>query len=138
MSFTNIPSDELRIGQPNGARLLYLFGASSGFTATTGTKGAEIDVYSEVVASLADDGTHVPQGATVGAMVGWVQAGDGEEAGLFVAASGGTVKMIAGTANVDDADTDTDLCFFDNGGTPTIKNRLGAAKSIAYWFWVIP
>lgn len=63
---------------------------------------------------------------------GRVQAGNNEEWAQFQFTTAAVVTLLNATANVNDADVDTDLCIYDGGAnTVKIKNRLGAEKKIA-------
>lgn len=69
-----------------------------------------------------------------------VSIGDSEsdidEAVLASVSSNGSVYLLAKTANVNNTDSDGNLCVFNNGvvGNPEIliKNRLGSKKIIKY------
>ena len=48
-------------------------------------------------------------------------------------AADGTVTLIANSANVDDADTDTYYCIYDAGSnTVAVKNRIGASRYVMF------
>ena len=85
-----------------------------------------IKLYTNAV--LADDGTMALVAPTTSAVV-IVTSGD--EVGIFGVLAAGTVVMAPGsTTNVDDADTDNTLVLYNNGGIPTVKNRLGGARGV--------
>jgi hypothetical protein len=84
------------------------------------------DVFSYQDAVLADDAMVDLPDATSGIVIVSCNA----EGGIFLVQTDGTVTLIVGTGNVDDADTDTDLCCFDNGTGAVVKNRLGATGRI--------
>lgn len=50
----------------------------------------------------------------------------GVEAGMFAIKSDGTATLIAGSANMDDADTLNKLCVVDNGTNVYLRNQLAA------------
>jgi hypothetical protein len=79
---------------------------------------------------LADDGTIAL--ATGIAGYGWVMAGDNEEYTGFRFTTAGAVTLLNNTANTANTDSDTDLCVYDGGSGPVIKNRLGASKKIRF------
>ena len=64
--------------------------------------------------------------------VGMVMAGTVDEAAIFKFSTDGSVVLLSNTTNVDDADTDGNLCIYDAGTKTRIKNRLGASKEIRY------
>jgi len=64
--------------------------------------------------------------------VGLATAGTIDEAALFCFKTDGSVQILSKTTNVDDADTDGDLCIYDAGTKTKIKNRLGSTKEIRY------
>ena len=64
---------------------------------------------------------------------GIVIAGDSEEYVHFFFASDGTVTLAYNSANVVNTDTDANLCIYNNSGTVSVKNRLGAEKDIRYF-----
>ena len=73
--------------------------------------------------SVADDG-EVELAKSFG--IGLVMIGTVDEAALFKFSTDGSVVLLANTTNVDDADTDGNLCIYDAGTKTRIKNRLGA------------
>jgi len=79
--------------------------------------------------SLADDASYIPCTSKAGR--GWVQAGDDEEYTEF-RFSTTTVTLINNTTNIANSDSDTDLCIYIDTGSLTIKNRLGATKTVRY------
>lgn len=79
--------------------------------------------------TLADDAElEIPE--TYG--IGIVMAGTVDEAAVFKFSTDGSVVLLSNTTNVDDADTDGNLCIYDSGTKTKIKNRLGATKEIRY------
>lgn len=105
------------------------------------TLGASIDlggiVMDTYTADVIDDGLFDLPSNNDGGW-GFVQAGDGEEYAQFSYTSAGAVTLIANSANVANSDSDTDLCIFDNGAVPAVKNRLGATKTIKIIIYYIP
>jgi hypothetical protein len=76
-----------------------------------------------------DDGTiALPAG-----VAGWgrAQIGDSQEKVTFSFTTAGVVTIESLSDNVIDTDTDLYFCVFNNGGTPTIKNRLGSSLKVA-------
>jgi len=65
---------------------------------------------------------------------GWgvVQAGDNESFAQFRFSSLGQVVLFNQTSNVDNRDSDNNLCVFDNGGGIVIKNRLGSSQRVNF------
>jgi len=86
----------------------------------------KISTFSE---NLADDVSVNLPNATSG--IGFVSA-QGEEACLFTWTTAGVVSLVANTTNAVNTDTDVKLCVFDGGAYVTIRNRLGATKTIKY------
>ncbi len=64
---------------------------------------------------------------------GWgeVMAGDSEEWAHFRFKTDGTVVLISNSTNVASTDSDGNLCIYDAGSGIAVKNRLGAAKTLA-------
>jgi hypothetical protein len=79
-------------------------------------------------AQVADDGTITLKDSAYG--WGSVMAGDNEEFARFRFTSAAVVTIDQQTTNVAAADTDGNLCIFDNGTEVVIKNRLGALKQV--------
>ena len=77
--------------------------------------------------SLADDASHALPAQAYGSV--FVQAED-DEGGVWAIEPSGNVKLVSGTTNTADTDFDTALCVFNNAGVVTIKNRLGATKTV--------
>lgn len=75
--------------------------------------------------TLADDGTFVlpARGAVV-------SVSGGDNGGSVHLLADGSVTKIGGTTNFVAADTDAKLCVFDDSGAPTVRNRLGAEKTV--------
>ena len=101
-----------------------------------GTATTHSQVVEGAGVSLADDATiSVATNNLGGAFISVYENGAGV-GGIFYASfstGSGTIK-IQGDATVVNADTDGNLCVYksDDNHTVTIKNRLGATKSI-YW-----
>lgn len=55
--------------------------------------------------------------------------GGSSEWGMFSAVAG-TPTLRAGSANVDDADTDTDVCVFVSSSQLVVRNRLGDSRDV--------
>ena len=75
------------------------------------------------VETLVDDESYVHTTKVAG--FGTVMIGDNQEWATFRFSADGTVTLIANSANVDNADTDGDLCIYDVGSGIAVKNRLG-------------
>ena len=60
----------------------------------------------------------------------WI--GNFEEYALVGWTAEGVVTLILNSTNVANSDTDGNLCIYDKGTGPAIKNRLGASKTIRY------
>lgn len=88
------------------------------------------DVFSYQDSVLADDATVNLPDTTSGIVI----VSCNGEAGIFNVQVDGTVTLISGSGNVDDADTDTDLCCFDGGTGAVVKNRLGVTGRIVIWY----
>lgn len=98
-----------------------------GGSLTRRVQGGAVKV-TEIDQELADDATialPVPSSDHTGRLE-IITKTDG---GSVAIQSDGTCTKISG--NLDVADTDTKLCVFKDGSTPTIKNRLGAASRIS-------
>ena len=102
-----------------------------GFTQKIDFKHLLFTIFSQYMefVTLADNAElEIPQ--TYG--IGMVMAGTVDEAAIFKFSTDGSVVLLANTTNVDDADTDGDLCIYDAGTKTKIKNRLGSTKEIRY------
>jgi len=94
------------------------------------TRGSGINVR-EISQSVADDGT-IALAAPTSGRLGVLRVDAGGEYAEAQIASDGTVTLGANvSSNAVATDTDAKLCVYNASGTPTIKQRLGAAK------WVI-
>lgn len=80
---------------------------------------------------VADDATVSLPDATSG----FALISDNAEFGLFLVQNNGTVSMIANSTNVDDANTDGDLCLYDGGTGAVFKNRLGVAGEVRIFYF---
>lgn len=80
--------------------------------------------------NVADDGTIVLPDATTQSLTVWIDGDD--EWALVVIQADGTVTLPAVVGDVVNTDTDTNLCIFDSGTGATIRNRLGASKTVCY------
>ncbi|NIV93752.1 hypothetical protein GWN42_13385, partial [candidate division KSB1 bacterium] len=81
---------------------------------------------------LADDGYFDLPASSAG--YGTFIAGDNEERTVLFWDSSATPVLAAQSSNVVTTDTDGNLCFFDNGTSVRVKNRLGAAKKITFFY----
>lgn len=79
---------------------------------------------------VADDATILLPDASTQSLTVYVD-GDNEYALVAVRADG-TVTLMASEGSTVNTDTDTNLCVFDSGTGATIRNRLGAEKTICY------
>lgn len=90
---------------------------------------AALDTLS-ILETLGDDEEYDLTASRAG--FGRVQAGNNEEWAQFQFTTAAVVTLLNETANVNNADVDTDLCIYDGGAnTVKIKNRLGAEKKVA-------
>ncbi len=80
--------------------------------------------------TLADDAEVVIASNVTG--FGFAQFGDNEEYGDFTFNSSNTVILGNVSASFYGTDTDAAGCVYDNGTGVTIKNRLGASKTVRY------
>ena len=83
------------------------------------------------VIELADDAGVTLNAAATGVLTVWVE-GDNELAIIHVSDDGSVVTASVELGSVALTDSDTDLCIYDVGTAPRIKNRLGATKNIVY------
>ena len=81
-------------------------------------------------ASLADDAYYDLPDAKNGLAIAW----DGTRGGMVSVSSAGACVLLAGTAAFDDADTDTNLCIFDNGTNARVRNRSGGTLTVFMLF----
>lgn len=84
----------------------------------------------EAPVELADDASFDLPDASAG--FGTFLAGDGEEYAVISWTTAGVVTLRDNSTNVTATDTDTNLCFFDNGTAVRVRNRLGSAKKITF------
>lgn len=84
--------------------------------------------------SLADDAeVELPASSFgFGTVVCFDGSGVFQERTDFSWESDGTVNIWNSSTNVAAADTDTNLCVYDNGSNAAIKNRLGATRVVLY------
>lgn len=85
--------------------------------------------------SVADDASITTLAAINSPGFGFVSTNDGAEYCFFTfSADGGTITLIASSANCTNTDTDTDLCVIDSGGNGIhIKNRFGSEQTVIGW-----
>jgi hypothetical protein len=98
------------------------------------TSGADTTINSlktiESSEAVADDGTiTLPTG-----VAGWLQVWEDVEWLHCHITSAGVVTSINGSTNSAATDSDGKLCVYDGGAGAIIKNRLGAQKTIRYFF----
>ena len=80
--------------------------------------------------SMSDDATVTISSSRNGsALILVYEVGSGIGA-LFFTCFGLAVTKLAGTSLTANSDSDGDLCCFNSGHTITIKNRLGATKTV--------
>lgn len=100
-----------------------------GGSMTRRVQGGAVKVL-EIDLELADDATlalPVPSSDHVGRLMIATET----EGGFVAVQSDGTCTKISGSSNLEVTDSDTDLCVFKDGSTPTIKNRLGGPNWIS-------
>jgi len=85
-------------------------------------------IKNESSESVADDGTITLATGVFGMLEVWT---DAEYMKVYVLADG-TITSVYGSTNTAIADTDANLCVYDDGTGAVIKNRLGAIKTVKY------
>lgn len=82
--------------------------------------------------TLADDAETTVASGTAG--FGFVNIGDNQEYAIFDFSTT-AVHLISNSANVTNADTDTNLCIYYSGANLNIKNRLGSELDARFTIW---
>lgn len=80
------------------------------------------------VSEITDDGTVALPSITAG--FGTLIAGNVDVYASFKWDSSGIITLLENTSNVVSTDTDNYFCIYNNGGAPTIKNRLGSTLTL--------
>lgn len=99
-----------------------------------GTFGVNNLVTASSCEAVADDGTLDLEDATPGKVEIWISDGTQDEYILARVYSDGTVTLITTNGNTANADTDGNLCLYQNSTNARIKNRLGAEYTVCYEF----
>lgn len=92
-----------------------------------GTMGGGVGNVLEISVEVANDGT-IALPAPTATRFGQIELYTDGAYGKWLISPDGTCTLTSFAVNCDDDDTDTMLCVYNNGGVPTIKNRLDAAK----------
>lgn len=100
-----------------------------GGSLTRRVQGGAVKVL-EIDQELADDAT-IALPAPSSDHVGRLEICTETEGGLVAIQTDGTCTKISGSSNLEVTDSDTDLCVFKSGSTPTIRNRLGGPNWIS-------
>lgn len=82
-----------------------------------------------IAQDVTDDGT-IALPAPASGKVGILDVAEITNWAKFSIQSDGTVTLLDGSSDADDADTDAKFCCFKDTSTPTFKNRLGATKPV--------
>jgi len=119
-----------------------IFYTNDGSDGTSPTERMRIDSNGYIVrsnvtslvnsSSLADDAEEALPTDVGGHLIIWVE-GDDEFADCLIQ-DDGTVIILSSNGSVVNTDSDTNLCIYDAGTGASIKNRLGATKTIVYEF----